>query len=195
MAHLLYIVCKYISLLYKNPFQPVLGRHASMPRKEIEAQRVKHPTPSQATDVLTGDKKQNGEQKIAKRKKQGAVPQPSYTSYMQGSIGRLILKHPRPQEGAYIYIYGVAGVWVKLLGAQGARARVIFILRECIWNAATVSLFLPAFDNTGSLGILHIRWCIPDGFHPPSRFLSTFPCFSPSSHHYSAFSAAYHTYS
>ena len=34
------------------------------------------------------------------------------------------------------------GVWVQLLGSQGARSRVIFVLRECIWNAPAVSLFL-----------------------------------------------------
>ena len=27
------------------------------------------------------------------------------------------------------------GVWVQLFGCQEARARVIFVLRECIWNA------------------------------------------------------------
>ena len=31
-------------------------------------------------------------------------------------------------------------------------ARVILVLRECIWNTPAVSLFLPAFDDTGSLG-------------------------------------------
>ena len=29
-------------------------------RKGIEAHRVKHPTPSQATDALTGDEDENG---------------------------------------------------------------------------------------------------------------------------------------
>ena len=38
-------------------------------RKGIEANRVKHPTPSQVTDVLTGDEEQNRKQKRAKRKK------------------------------------------------------------------------------------------------------------------------------
>ena len=35
---------------------------------------------------------------------------------------------------------------------QGGRARVIFVLREFIWNASAVSLVLPFFDDTGSLG-------------------------------------------
>ena len=53
----------------------------------------------------------------------------------------------------YIYIkYGVGGVWAQLLGGQGARAYVILVLRECIWNAPAVSAVLLAFDNTGSLG-------------------------------------------
>ena len=47
-------------------------------RKGIEAQRVKHPTLSHATDALTGDEEQNGKQKRTKRKKQGAGPQLSY---------------------------------------------------------------------------------------------------------------------
>ena len=32
---------------------------------------------------------------------------------------------------------GVGGIWVQL-GGQGAHARVILVLRECIWNAAAV---------------------------------------------------------
>ena len=43
------------------------------------------------------------------------------------------------------------GIWVQLLGGQGANARVILILYECIWNEPAVSLVLPAFDDTGSL--------------------------------------------
>ena len=34
----------------------------------------------------------------------------------------------------------------------GARARVIFVLRECIWNVPAVSLVLPTLEDTGSLG-------------------------------------------
>ena len=45
----------------------------------------------------------------------------------------------------YIYMDG-------LLGGQGAYTHVILVLRVCIWNAHTVSLVLPAFDDTGSLG-------------------------------------------
>ena len=52
----------------------------------------------------------------------------------------------------YIYIYRVGGLWVQLLEGQGARAHVIVVLRECIWNASAVLLVLPAFDDTGSLG-------------------------------------------
>ena len=37
-------------------------------------------------------------------------------------------------------------------GVQGACTCVILVLYKCIWNAPTVSLVLPAFDNTSSLG-------------------------------------------
>ena len=47
-------------------------------------------------------------------------------------------------------MYGVEGLWVQLLRG-GQRARVIIVLRECIWNAPAVSLILLAFDDTGSL--------------------------------------------
>ena len=38
------------------------------------------------------------------------------------------------------------------MGSQGSRVRVILFLREFIWNAPTVSLVLPTFDDTSSLG-------------------------------------------
>ena len=57
--------------------------------------------------------------------------------------------------------YGVGGVWVQLLGSEGFRARVILVLHERIWNApAGVSLVLPAFNTTGSLGSLRVMWSI-----------------------------------
>ena len=40
------------------------------------------------------------------------------------------------------------------MGCSVARARVILVLREYIWNAPTVPLVLPAFDGTDSLGSL-----------------------------------------
>ena len=43
------------------------------------------------------------------------------------------------------------GVWIQLLGGQGARVHVILVLRECIRNALAVSFVLTAFDDTGSL--------------------------------------------
>ena len=46
----------------------------------------------------------------------------------------------------------MGGVWVQFLGGQGACTRVILALRECIWNVPAVSLVLPVFDDTGSLG-------------------------------------------
>ena len=46
----------------------------------------------------------------------------------------------------------MGGVWVQLLGGQGASPRFILVLREYIWNGPAVSLALPSFDGTGSLG-------------------------------------------
>ena len=47
---------------------------------------------------------------------------------------------------------GGGGVWVQLFWGQGARTRVILVLREFIWNATAVSLVLQTFDDTSSLG-------------------------------------------
>ena len=46
----------------------------------------------------------------------------------------------------------MGGVWVQLLGAHGAGARVILVLRDCNLNALSVSLVLLTFEDTGSLG-------------------------------------------
>ena len=56
---------------------------------------------------------------------------------------------------------GVGGVWVQLLEGRGTRARVIIVLRKGIWNAPLVSLFLPTFDDTGSMGSPPRRVSIP----------------------------------
>ena len=45
-------------------------------------------------------------------------------------------------------------------GSQGARACVIFVLRECILNALVVSIVLPTFDDTALWVFLHVRWSI-----------------------------------
>ena len=47
------------------------GRRAKK-REEIEAQRVKPPAPSQATDELIGEEEQNGKQKKEKKKERGS---------------------------------------------------------------------------------------------------------------------------
>ena len=52
----------------------------------------------------------------------------------------------------------MGGVWVQLLGGQIARALLILVLREWIWNVPAVSLVLQNFDGTCSLG------------YPPRRF-------------------------
>ena len=47
----------------------------------------------------------------------------------------------------------VGGVWVPFWGGgKGDCDRVILLLREYIWNAPAVSLVLPGFGDTGSLG-------------------------------------------
>ena len=38
------------------------------------------------------------------------------------------------------------------VGESGTRARVILVLRECIWSMPAVSHFLSAFGDTDSLG-------------------------------------------
>ena len=75
-------------------------------RKGIEAHRVEHPTPSQAADVLTGDKEQNGKQKRIKKKNRGVSPNPttmdhSVTYDVQGSHGERILF----TGNMYIYLF------------------------------------------------------------------------------------------
>ena len=86
----------------------------------------------------------------------------------------------------YYYIYGVGRVYV-LLGGQGARARVLLTLCECIWNA--VSLVLLAVHDTGSLGNPQPREVYSPGFtlgdglpFPtfPYFYFSVFSCFSSS---------------
>ena len=54
----------------------------------------------------------------------------------------------------YIYIWGAGSLGLIVRGSwgQGARPCVILVLRECIWNAPSVSLALPASDDTVSLG-------------------------------------------
>ena len=62
---------------------------------------------------------------------------------------------------------GVGGVWIQFLGSQGARARLVLNLRECIWDAPAVSLVLPVFEDVSSGGILQARWAILSPlFHP-----------------------------
>ena len=63
------------------------------------------------------------------------------------------------------YYYGV-GVWVQILRGQGARACFTLALREWIWNAPVISLILPAYDNTGSLGYPPHPVVYPSVFQP-----------------------------
>ena len=51
-----------------------------------------------------------------------------------------------------IYIWGRGSLGSICGEGQGARTLIILVLRECIRNAPAVSLVLPAFDDTGSMG-------------------------------------------
>ena len=71
----------------------------------------------------------------------------------------------------------MGGIWVQLLGSQGARACVILVLRECIIYTPAVSLVLPAFDDTGFLGFPSRQVVYPPASIVPSwvtasRFIS-----------------------
>ena len=50
-----------------------------------------------------------------------------------------------------IYIWVMESLGSIVLG-QVAHARAILVLRECFWNVPEVSLVIPAFDSSGSLG-------------------------------------------
>ena len=76
------------------------------------------------------------------------------------------------------YIYcGVGEVWFQLLGGQEACAHVILVLREYILNGPTVSLVLPAFEDTGSLGsplrqVVYLLGSMVPPWVTASRFLA-----------------------
>ena len=63
-------------------------------------------------------------------------------------------------------MHGVKGIWVQLLRGQGARARVVLVLREGIWNVPVVSLVLPAFDDTSSPGYPPLGVVLSSWFYP-----------------------------
>ena len=56
---------------------------------------------------------------------------------------------------------------MQFLECQGACARVILVLRECIWNVPAVSLDLPTFDDTSSLGSPPREVVYPTSFMVP----------------------------
>ena len=58
-------------------------------------------------------------------------------------------------------VWGSVG---SVVGGSRGRARVILVLCECIWNVPTVSLVLPPFDDTGSLGSPPHQVVYPAGF-------------------------------
>ena len=86
-------------------------------RKRIEVQRVKHQTPSWATDALIRDEKQMENRRDQNERNRKQVPNPatldlSVTSYdSHGSYGGYVLKPtPAPQGGVFQYylIYSVS---------------------------------------------------------------------------------------
>ena len=58
----------------------------------------------------------------------------------------------RTSPSLYIYILQGGGSLGSIIGGQGTCSYVILALRECIWNVLTVSLLLPALNDTSSLG-------------------------------------------
>ena len=62
--------------------------------------------------------------------------------------------HPQASYscGTKINKYMGWGSLGSIVKGSGKHPRVILVLPECIWNMSTVSLVLPAFDNTHSLG-------------------------------------------
>ena len=63
-------------------------------------------------------------------------------------------------------MYGEGSLVSIVGGVTGGPARVILVLRECIWNAPEVSLVLPAFDVTGSLGFSSTSGGLSPWLHP-----------------------------
>ena len=51
----------------------------------------------------------------------------------------------------YLFIWG-GGSLGSIVGGLGDCTRVILVLCKCIWKAPAVSLVLPGFEDTGSLG-------------------------------------------
>ena len=110
-CHLLF----YFIFLYENLFQPMRSQRASTPRKEKreggrkgKAQRVKLPTPLQATDALIRDEEQNRKQE--NKKKQGGVPNLSALDHLvsydvQGSYSELILFTPPTCRVIYMSVF------------------------------------------------------------------------------------------
>ena len=70
------------------------------------------------------------------------------------------------------YLYGSCGdphsdkSWVQLLGSQGVWTYIILVLHEGIWNGPMVSIFLPAFDVTGSMDFSYESCGLSPWFHP-----------------------------
>ena len=69
-------------------------------------------------------------------------------------------------------IYMGWGSLGSIAGSYGGTTCVIPVSCECIWSAPMVSLVLPAFDDTGSLGSPPNQWSMP--LVPPWMTVSHF---------------------
>ena len=126
---------------------------------------MKHPTPSWSIDALMGYEEQSGKQN-KKKKNSEWIPKPATLVYgvacygPHGSNSGPILKPPTQRGIIYIWVGGESGF--TCWGGQVAHAQVI-VLCECFWNAPTVSLVLPAFEDTGSLSFPPRQVVYPPG--------------------------------
>ena len=72
-----------------------------------------------------------------------------YVSKRRGTKKNERFRYELPTESS---LWKCSATVKKCWEGQGARTRVILVIRECIWNMPTVSLVLSAFDDTGSPG-------------------------------------------
>ena len=97
--------------------------------------------------------------KKEEKKETGCVPPNSAIRFSRLLRPSWIIRWPYSETSHahrvkfYIYIWGGESLGSIVGGSR--LFGVILVLCECIWNAPTVSLFLLAFDDTGSLSSPH----------------------------------------
>ena len=128
-------------------------------RKEgIEEQRAKPPTSTKAFDTLLWDEKRE------KKRGTGADPRPNYPL---GSYCKPILLILPAHRG--IYIYGVGGVWVQLLGGSRGLHSCFFLFYVNVSGIRPQSrLSSQPLTIPAPWVLLRVRWSIPlfKWFHP-----------------------------